>query len=110
MKEETFKNEKEVVNFLIHLLNSKGHFVWRNNSGVVKSSYKGKQRLWRAGLKGSADILGIAKDGKFIAIECKFKTNKPTPSQVQFLEDIRTRGGYAFLARGPEDLSEKLTN
>lgn len=105
---EEFRNEKEVVNYLIHLLNSKGGFVWRNNSGIARMKYKGRERMWRAGISGSSDIIGIAPDGKFIAIECKYGKNKPTERQLQFIKEVTDRGGYGVVAYGPDDIPKKL--
>lgn len=107
---EEFKSEKEVVNYIIHLLNSKGSYVWRNNSGVVKIKQARGYRMWRAGITGSSDILGVAWDGKFIAIECKYGKNKPTERQLQFIKEVTDRGGYGVVAYGPDDLPEMLKN
>jgi len=106
--------ETRLVNLIINTLNGNGHFVWRNNSGVVKNSYtnkKGvsKQRMWRAGVKGGSDILGIAKNGRFIAIECKVKPNKPTVLQEAFLNTIESYGGYAIVAYSLEDIEPILS-
>lgn len=103
--------EKHLVNQCIHYLNFKGHFVWRNNSGVTKMEStdrfgRVKQRQWRAGLKGSSDIIGITKDGKFLAVECKIGKNKITMAQSEFLDEITYRGGVAIVAYKVEDLEE----
>lgn len=104
-------SEKDLQNSLINYLNARGHFVWRNNSGVSKSSYTTKSgiskvRMWRAGIKGGSDIIGISKDGRFIAIECKSGYNKASELQSMFLDDIKRRGGIAILAYKFEDVSE----
>lgn len=100
--------EKETQKAIIQYLNLKGHFVWRNNSGMVFSEYKGKKRMWSVGLKGSSDVIGIAKDGKFIAVEVKSKGNKPTLYQQAFLENIKKRDGYALVAYTLNDVMEVL--
>jgi hypothetical protein len=41
-------------------------------------------RMWRASIAGASDIVGVAKDGKFIAVECKFGNNKPSLLQNIF--------------------------
>lgn len=64
--------------------------------------------MWRAGVKGGSDILGIAKDGKFIAVECKIKGNKPTALQELFLDEIRSRGGYGIVAYDLKDVENIL--
>lgn len=105
-----YRNEKEVVNSVIHCLNAAGNFVWRNNSGVAKIKQAKGYRMWRAGIPGSSDVLGVAWDGKFIAIECKYGKNKPTERQLHFLEEVKKRGGYAVVAYGIDDLPEMLKN
>lgn len=53
---------------------------------------------------GTSDITGCSKDGRFIAIECKIKPNKPTELQEAYLEEIRKRGGIAIVAYSFEDI------
>ena len=105
--------EHQIQNMLIEYLTMKGHFVWRNNTGVAKFEYTYKtgirkgmsgKRFLRAGKKGSADIIGISKDGKFIAVEVKRKGGKTTPAQDEFLERIREKGGYAIVAYDENDV------
>lgn len=101
--------EKHLVNQCIHYLNLKGHFVWRNNSGVTKMQStdrfgRVKERQWRAGIKGGSDIIGIHKNGKFLAVECKIGKNKPTMAQTEFLEEVEARNGIALIAYDLEDL------
>ena len=96
--------EKQLVNLILEYLNFNGHFSWRNNTGAIVAEYKGKKRFWKAGLKGSSDILGIAKDGKLIAIECKGKNRYPTREQKDFLSEIERRGGYACIAWDLKDV------
>lgn len=96
--------EHQIQNAILGYLNSQGHYCWRNNSGMVHMRDKyGRDRMWKAGLKGSSDIIGIATDGRFIAIECKRKGKKPTPQQEAFLQEIKQRGGYAGIATSIED-------
>lgn len=96
-------NETALVNLIKNYLLIKGHYVWRNNTGAMKLQSINKRgiksdRFFRAGMTGSSDIIGIAKDGKFIAVECKIKPNKPTLLQNEFLQNIKDRGGYAIVA------------
>lgn len=105
-------SEQMLVNEIKHYLNVKGHFVWRNNSGVTRSSYTDKrgvrsERMWRSGFKGISDIIGVSNDGRFIAIECKVGKNKATIFQEQFLQDIKEHGGIAAVVYNLEELQEK---
>jgi len=97
--------EQVLVNQVIAYLTLKKHYVWRENVGAMVTK---TGSFVRFGHKGISDVLGIAKDGKFIAIECKVKPNKPTIFQLDFLEEIRKRGGYAVLAYSLDDVSAVL--
>lgn len=57
---------------------------------------------------GTADITGCSKDGKFIAVECKIKPNKPTALQEAYLEEVRRRGGIALVAYDLADVENML--
>lgn len=101
--------EKEVQKSLIEYLNYRGHYVWRNNSFAMNTTdTRGRNHFFWAGLKGSSDILGISKDGRFIAIEVKRKGNKPSPFQKAFLEEIRSRNGIAVVAYSLDDITSIL--
>lgn len=108
--------EGEIVSACIEYLLRRRHFVWRNNTGAQLLESKDSDgvahsRFFRSGIKGSADIIGISKSykagestGRFIAVECKRPGNKPTPEQLEFLGEIRKRGGYAIVAYSIDDL------
>jgi hypothetical protein len=105
--------EQQLVTYCINYINAKGHFVWRNNSGVTHNTYTNKagvthDRMWRAGVKGGSDILGIAKDGRFIAVECKVGKNKATPIQLAFLDEIKRRGGHAYIVYTQQEIEAIL--
>lgn len=97
--------EQTLVNHVLNYLVLKGHYVWRENVGAMTTK---TGSFVRFGHKGISDVLGVAKDGKFIAVECKIKPNKPTQFQLEFLEAVRKRGGYAILAYCLEDVSTVL--
>lgn len=48
------------------------------------------------GRSGVPDIVACV-NGRFLAIECKAGTNKPTALQVREIESIRRRGGVAVV-------------
>jgi hypothetical protein len=99
--------ETALVQQVLSYLLLKGHYVWRNNTGATRAGQFG-ERFIRYGLPGSADVLGCAKDGKLIAVECKIKPCKPTPLQLDFLEQVQKRGGYAILAYSLTDVEKVL--
>lgn len=109
MENKYTPKETEVVNSCISYLNIAGHYVWRNNSGFFKHDYTtkagiNKRSVMRAGVKGSSDILGVTKDGKFLAVECKREGGEVTPTQQVFLDEITAHGGIAIVAYSIYDL------
>tara|TARA_R110000772_G_scaffold2734_4_gene9831 strand:- start:3720 stop:3962 length:243 start_codon:yes stop_codon:yes gene_type:complete len=52
---------------------------------------------------GSSDIIGIAPDGVFIAVECKTRMGQPTDAQVNFIKAVIAKGGRAGIARNSDD-------
>lgn len=97
--------EQALVNQVLAYLKLKGHYVWRQNTGGMYDQHK---RFVKFGFKGISDIIGIASDGRMIAVECKVGKNKPTRFQEDFLEEIKIRGGYAILCYKLEDLENIL--
>lgn len=89
--------ETEVQKQIVEWLNYQGHYAWRTNVGLAfYTAPNGKKRAFKSGFKGMADICGILRDGRFLAIECKVGRNKPTQEQEMFLKEITDRGGVAF--------------
>lgn len=102
------QSEIELQKIIVDYLNLNGHFAWRTNAGLFFTTYKGKERAIRIGKKGTADIIGILNGGQFLAIEAKIGYNKPTPEQKQFLEEVHSRGGVAFVAYNLDDVIKRL--
>ena len=55
------------------------------------------------GLKGSADILGILRDGRLLAIEIKSGQARQSKVQKNFEKMINDFGGVYIVARSPEE-------
>jgi hypothetical protein len=92
-------------------INSMGGFCWRNNTGSFSLEDKrGKQRYFKAGIKGSSDIIGTWKDGRSLAIEVKVGKNKPSDDQLRFLEEVTRRGGIGFVAYSLDEVIKNLEN
>jgi hypothetical protein len=103
--------EKDTLKAIMELLHRhpKVGKVWRQNSGTFKMGYGESQRYVRANTaKGMADIMGILKDGRTLAIEVKSPTGLVKPHQYEFLEAIRNAGGMAFVARSVDDVINQL--
>ena len=102
--------EKVIEQHILMWLRSKGVFCWKNVTGGY---FDPKIKRFRKqsspyAINGSSDILGILRDGRFLAIECKSKYGKATPDQLMFIERINFAGGLAFVAKSLEEVKEKL--
>ncbi len=62
------------------------------------------------GRSGVPDVIAC-HDGRFIGIECKAGSNKPTPLQQKNLDDIQAAGGVALVINEDNiNTVEKLFN
>lgn len=93
--------EHEVKKEIMAYLTVKQIYHWRNNTGM------GRKYVY-FGLKGSADILGILPDGRFLAIECKSATGKQSPEQIVFQDNVNANNGLYILARSVDDIKREL--
>lgn len=98
-------SENLVVDACIKWLLLNKYYVWRNNSGAYKTE---SGHYVRYGLKGSADILGLTPKGQFIAVECKFGTNKLQLSQEAFRDKVLSCNGIYIVAYSVDDLEKEL--
>lgn len=70
-----------------------------------------KARFLPAGLcKGSADLIGLAPGGRFLAVEVKTARGRTSPEQDKFLLAVNRAGGIGFVARSAEQAVELLNN
>lgn len=101
--------EQALVNAVIRYLGLRGFFVWRQNQGAMSGVHKGRKWFVRfAHVAGISDVIGIAPDGRFVAIECKIAPNKPTEEQKQFLREVARLGGIVLLAYSIDDVVEMV--
>jgi hypothetical protein len=78
-------------------------YAWRNNSGALPNE-RGRPIFF--GKRGSADILGVVRGGRFLALECKRPGEKPTPKQLPFGAAVEAQGGvYAVVTSVDEALA-----
>lgn len=104
--------ESQITKAILEYLAYKDIFAWKVNSGMFffKDIKTGKTRMFKAGLKGMSDIIGIIKGGIFLAIEVKVPKGKLTPDQKSFLDKIKQCGGISFVAHNIEEVEQKLKN
>ena len=77
----TITNEAGVKREVRKLLDKHGWYHWMPPANAY-------------GRSGISDFNAV-KDGRFLAIETKFGSNKPTPMQVRFMDAITAHGGIA---------------
>lgn len=94
------RSEANIVNDCLLALSDAGCLAWRQNTGVLPDK---NGRPIRFGLcVGSSDIIGIAPDGRFLAVECKTAIGQPTDAQLRFIDAVKSKGGRAGIARSAE--------
>lgn len=105
--------EGDIQNSILKYLVYRKDVAWakRINTGAVKyKSTAGRDRFVRYGFAGCSDIIGQAKNGRFIAIEVKAPGKRPSELQKQFIDIVKSNGGYSGVARCLEDVDEILNS
>ena len=101
--------EGPLIEQFIAALTLRQHFVWRQNTGAMKipdTSRRKGFRFLKFGKPGISDILGVARDGRMLAVEVKYGTTATTAAQLEFIAEIQRRGGRAGIARTLEEALE----
>lgn len=98
-----FKSEANISNEIWIALSKAGCTLWRNNVGAWKDPKTGRLIRYGVGGKGGSDLLGIAPDGKFLAIECKTSDGRIRDEQNGFIYAVLAKGGRAGVARSVDD-------
>lgn len=77
--------------------------VWWHTPNDAKRGYKNASRLKSMGMRaGVSDILAV-HNGEIFALELKADKGRPTESQLQFLDDLRSAGGHGVVAEGLDE-------
>ena len=80
-------------------------WVRRQNTGAAKVG----GRFIKFGWIGCTDLLGMLKDGRLLAVECKRpKGGKLSTEQAHFISMVNQFGGCAFVATSLHDVLENL--
>jgi hypothetical protein len=69
----------------------RGYNCWRQNNIAVR----GRTFIGRLGV---SDVIGITKDGRWVACEIKTLNDRLSPDQIEFLNDVKNAGGLAYIA------------
>ena len=100
-------SEKETQKLIIEYLKATRQFFWRNNSGAMMGSYKGKSRLMRFGDVGSPDIF-VVRNGQIIGIEVKSSIGKQSDNQKEWQKRFEKAGGIYILTNSYESCVSNL--
>src|SRR5258706_13576807 len=98
--------EQSIQRAILELLRWRNIFCWKNNTAGIY--VRARNTYIPRHAPGVSDILGILKDGRFLAIEVKALKGKLSLHQELFLEEINSRGGLAIVARSVEDVEKAL--
>ena len=80
--------------------------AWQNDTGVARSMTG--DRVIKFGFKGSSDIIGITRTGKFLAVEIKTGKDDLRPEQRVFKKVIEENGGRYFLIRNEDEIENMI--
>ncbi len=95
------KEHAVLTSVLAYLGTYPGVMVWRNNTGAIPDR---TGRVIRFGRVGSADVIGIAPGGRFLAVECKSSTGRLSEAQRNFAARVQACGGLYLVVRQVSDL------
>jgi hypothetical protein len=95
-------------------LSRAGVVAFRNNIGAYMDAKTGRPVKYGVCNPGGSDLIGwtpvrITPDmvgrtvAVFTAVEVKTPTGRPTPQQLNFIDQVIRAGGYAGIARSPAD-------
>ena len=104
MKPPYRQTEHGIQQAIIEWLQYKGYFVWRHNSGMVRTM---GNTMVRMGVAGMPDVFAL-KDGFLIGVEVKKKGNKPTDIQERMLKELRDHGCGTCIAHSVDELEKWL--
>lgn len=98
--------ERDVLKACLDYLHIQGIFCWRTNNIPAPTSDGHFRRF--VGLRGVSDLLGVCKDGRFLAVECKSSTGKLSSYQEEFQRRVAELGGVACVVRSVDELEADL--
>ena len=100
-RKKTVRTEANILNDCLIAMSEAGCLAWRNNTGKLKDA---TGRWVTFGLcPGSSDIIGIAPDGVFFAVECKKIGGAIRPAQWTFIKNVKAKGGRAGIAYNAQE-------
>lgn len=101
--------EGDIVKGCLELLRLRHCLAVRiNTTGIRRTDKSGKQFWTFNGTVGVSDIIGCLPDGTMLAVEVKMPGKKPTQEQLDFLEMVASKGGFAVWVDSVAGLDDEL--
>jgi hypothetical protein len=103
--------EAQVQDAILRYLAVERRVLWaaRMNSGKGKLLRPDGTQTWISfGFTGCPDIMGMLRDGRYLAIECKRSGGRVRPEQRQHITQAADHGAVAVIARSVEDVQAAL--
>jgi hypothetical protein len=82
----------------------RGWFVWRNNSGIIRTQ---KGSFVKMGMAGLPDLFAV-KDGHLLGVEVKRPGKHPSSVQERMLAELRDHGAYTIVVSSIDELEKSL--
>ena len=104
---KTNRLEADSLTEVIQALRTHDAVAWvrRQNTGAAKVG----GRFIKFGWAGCTDLLGMMKDGRLLAVECKRPNGgKISVEQAHFISMVNEFGGCAFVATSATDVFNNL--
>ena len=104
---KTKKLEADSLAEVMQALRTHNTVAWvrRQNTGTAKVGGRFIKFAWT----GCTDLLGMMKDGRLLAVECKrLKGGKLSIEQAHFISIVNEFGGCAFVATSALDVLNNL--
>jgi hypothetical protein len=95
--------EKETQRAVLDYLTAKNIFHWRNNTGAVVATYKGKERFMRYGAVGSPDVFAL-RNGTLYGLEIKDERGVVSDNQKEFGRKMTDAGGVYVVIRNVDEV------
>jgi penicillin-binding protein-related factor A (putative recombinase) len=109
MKKIFKPTEKETQKAILEFLKTIGALPIKiYNGGIYDPKYQ-KYFFPYQTQKGVSDII-VCYKGRFVAIEVKSPSRKPTPDQIQFLKEVEKAGGLGFWTDDIDDVINFFNN
>lgn len=103
--------ESDIQSAILALLRQHPRVSWaaRMNVGARNMAAPGERERWvQFAFRGCADIIGMLRGGRFLALECKSASGRVTTEQVEFLGLVARHGGLGIVARSVDDVVRAL--